>query len=183
MEDDLSALFHLFNYNPETGLLTWKPRKPDMFTSNHSKHANTWNSRYAGKAVGSPAGGGYLSTVVYGKRMMVHRIAWLLHNQKPIPEGHQIDHIDGNRLNNKASNLRLCTPSQNQYNVDRSSSNKLRGAFFHKRNRKWQSSIRVHLGSYDTEEEAAKAYESFAKYIHDNFYLPNGKRPTLTKTS
>ena len=68
MVEDVSALDDLFDYVAESGVLTWKPRSPAMFTSNHSKHANSWNARYSGKSVGTPTGGDYLSTVVYGKR-------------------------------------------------------------------------------------------------------------------
>jgi len=89
--------------------------------------------------------------------------------------GMQVDHIDGNSLNNKRENLRLATQAQNSSNsqgqkrqVDRGY---LKGAHYHKRNKYWSSSITVngvniHLGTFKSMEEAHEAYKTAAiKYF------------------
>lgn len=58
------------------------------------------------------------------KQYLSHRILWVLYNQKTIPEGYFIDHIDNNGRNNLQQNLRLATKSQNQHNCKINSRNK-----------------------------------------------------------
>jgi len=70
----------------------------------------------------------------------------------------QIDHIDRNSLNNNLSNLRIVSPQQNSYNK------KSKGYSYDKRINKYQVCISIdrkltHIGLFDTEEEAKKAYE------------------------
>lgn len=76
--------------------------------------------------------------------------------------GKVVDHKDGNPLNNRRSNLRLATHTENLRNSKKRRQG-LKGACFHKRNKRWVASIRVnkkaiHLGSFDTEQEAHEAY-------------------------
>lgn len=79
------------------------------------------------------------------------------------PEGYDIDHIDGNGLNNCRSNLRVTTRRQNLQNRHNKTSSKYVGVCFDKESGKWSSTIRisnkcVHLGRFKTEEDAFKAY-------------------------
>jgi hypothetical protein len=81
------------------------------------------------------------------------------------PKGLQIDHIDGDKLNNQRENLRIVTQSKNSLNTkvrEGKTSSKYVGVFFNKQNSKWTSSIgvdykQIYLGLFDTEEEAYKA--------------------------
>ncbi|EPU3949756.1 HNH endonuclease [Klebsiella michiganensis] len=71
----------------------------------------------AGQAVGfSLNRDGYLRVGLNYKRYLLHRIIWELHNG-PIPDGMEIDHIDGEKTNNRLSNLRLATHQQNLHNT------------------------------------------------------------------
>lgn len=106
---------------------------------------------------------------------MAHRAAWCHYTGQPIPDGQYIDHVNGDRGDNRAANLRLASPAQNQMNIE-TQIGSVRGAVFHKQTRKWQASIRIHLGSFDTAEEATSAYEAAAAKLHGEFYLPSGRR-------
>lgn len=96
------------------------------------------------------------------------------------PEGMEVDHIDGNPLNNRRSNLRLATRIQNQRNVGprKDSFTQSKGVFYTPRVKKgkcWHAEIRVarkaiHLGVYHTKEEADAAYEAKAREIHGEFF-------------
>lgn len=105
------------------------------------------------------------------KRQSMHR---LINNT---PEGFETDHIDGNKLNNQRSNLRMATPSQNQWNTNKRINNTsgFKGVSWHKGTKKWQAKInfkgkRKYLGLFDTPEAASQAYESKAKELFAEFY-------------
>ena len=77
----------------------------------------------------------------------------------------EVDHINGNTLDNRKSNLRICLHSENVRNRRRNNvhTNGYKGTTFHKSKYKWQAQIgyqgkRIHLGYFDTQEEAYAAY-------------------------
>lgn len=96
------------------------------------------------------------------------------------PEWLEVDHINHNRLDNRKGNLRVCTRSQNNMNRKRysGSSSIYKGVSFCRRSLKWAAYIALHgkqqtLGRFDTEEEAALAYnqkavELFGEFAHLN---------------
>ncbi|WP_310637604.1 HNH endonuclease signature motif containing protein [Delftia acidovorans] len=108
----MTVNFHDYlSYEPETGRLTWKVTRDGR-------------GCIAGSEVGSVKHDGrYRSFVLRYRRYYVHRVAWELVNG-PIPEGLCIDHIDGNGLNNRISNLRVVSLSLNQRNRKTPKSNK-----------------------------------------------------------
>lgn len=84
--------------------------------------------------------------------------------------GMTVDHIDGNGLNNRRSNLRLCTPMQNQQNsaARKGKTSIYKGVTRPKRARGWRAQIRVNrqlilLGTFAQEEDAARAYDDAAR--------------------
>jgi hypothetical protein len=90
------------------------------------------------------------------------------------------DHINGNGLDNRRSNLREATISQNGHNRrrDRDSSSGYKGVSWHARSGKWQVLIRANgpqkfLGYYVTAEEAARAYDAAARELHGEYAAVN----------
>lgn len=90
--------------------------------------------------------------------------------------GFQTDHIDGNPLNNRRNNLRECTQKQNTWNARKPNHNTsgFKGVTFHTPTKKWFARImtdghRVHLGTFDTIEEARDAYQKSVTNYHGEF--------------
>jgi hypothetical protein len=88
----------------------------------------------------------------------------------------QVDHIDGNKLNNQRSNLRVCTQQQNLQNrrkfdgANRQYTSKLKGVSFVKGTRRWRARIqRINIGTFDTQELAHEAYSNKAREIFGEF--------------
>lgn len=119
----------------------------------------------AGSLAGSKMSSGYwrigIDKIYYG----LHRAIWVYH-YGDIPNGLWIDHKDRNTLNNRIGNLRLCTPTQNEYNKPR------KGYRFEAG--KWRAKIKVngkqkHLGSFNSEDEAKEFYDLAAQMVHGNY--------------
>ena len=134
----------LLSYDPDTGVFTWKV-KP-------SKNISV--GTVAG-SVNKHNGYRYIQVPGYG-RFMAHRLAWMM-NHKADPINTEIDHIDRDRLNNSASNLRLVTRSQNCLNTAAN------GIWFDKATQRWCASIKsdfksIWLGRHDCPLMAHIAY-------------------------
>jgi hypothetical protein len=134
----------LLSYNPQTGLFYWNPRRGCQTS----------------KPVGCDNGYGYLRIIVDGKTYYAHRLAWFYMTGE-WPE-HEIDHINGDRADNRIANLRPATPTENQHNRNKPPRNNKSGAVgvsWHQRAGKWQAHFaRRYLGVFPTKEAAASAY-------------------------
>ena len=136
---DQKYLKECFSYNYKTGDLTWKTRPRSHFNSNYGY--NPWNRKHEGAVAGTITDQGYMSVTVCYKRLKAHRVVWCLVNGV-WPNG-EIDHIDGNTLNNKIENLRVVTHKENMKNQKVRVSNKsgLIGVHWSNDRCKWVSSI------------------------------------------
>ena len=99
-----------------------------------------------------------------------------------VTKGFEVDHIDGNGLNNSCSNLRICNRSQNAMNNRKqlNTTSIFKGVYWDKRYNKWIASIGInrkikHLGTFAIEEDAAKAYDKAALELFGEFARPNFK--------
>ncbi len=88
----------------------------------------------------------------------------------------EVDHINGNTLDNRRENIRLCSHAENNRNKGKQSNNKsgFKGVSFHQRNKKWTAWIainreHIYLGIFGTAEEAHKAYCLAAENHHGEF--------------
>lgn len=86
-----------------------------------------------------------------------------------IPDGMMVDHINGNTLDNRRSNLRLCTSGQNLMNSRKriNCSSKYKGVYWDCNSKKFKAQIQIdgkktHIGLFKSEEEAARAYNEYA---------------------
>ena len=121
---------------------------------------------------------GYAKRSVWSKEKMesiyMHRVIM------DTPKGMYTDHIDGNPLNNQKSNLRICTHSQNIQNSRMAKNNTtgFRGVALHKKSKKYWARIKIdresrYLGTFNSPEEAALAYNEVAKKYFGEFANTN----------
>ena len=156
----------LFHYNSETGEFVWKQRDASMFSNGKisaETKAKRFNTRYAGKSATVNHSNGYKNVSVMGYSFIrAHRVAWaIFHGAWPTDD---VDHINGDREDNRIANLRLATRSENLRNKRKFPKNKSGyvGVSFYKERGNWNAKIGVNgkyinLGYFSTKEEAAKA--------------------------
>jgi hypothetical protein len=151
------VLTHLLEYNPDTGLFINRV------------------DRAPGGAVGEPAGSvfgnGYLAISIQGRRYYAHRLAWFYaHRVWPL---HEVDHINGDRLDNRLCNLRDLPKAVNRQNIRAAQRDNALGllgvskkdgkfaAQIHAKGRRWL------VGMFDTPEEAHAAYREAKRRLHE----------------
>lgn len=153
----------LLNYDSETGIFTWAKSKG---TAKKGKEAG-WEA--------TPHGKSYRVIMINGKGYFSHRLAWLyIHGRFP---NNDVDHINGNGLDNRIINLRDVTESENLRNMKLSKLNKsgVIGVSWEKLVSKWRADIRIDgkkkfLGFFDDLEDAARVRKD-AEIQHG--YHPN----------
>ncbi|WP_395451154.1 HNH endonuclease signature motif containing protein [Aminobacter sp. UC22_36] len=172
-------LREMFAFDEEAGHLIWRERPSDHFAT--AAAGKIWNSRYAGTVAGVIGAKGYRRIKFAGKTWSAHRLIWIYINGQ-IPDGLQVDHINGNRSDNCLDNLRLVTNAENSRNqsMPRNNTSGVMGVVWHRRARKWQAQVKItgqtkYLGLFDTIEAASSACAKAE--IAFGFHPSHGKRP------
>jgi hypothetical protein len=148
------VLRQLLSYDPETGVLTWKSRPVDMFNGD-VRICGSWNTRYAGKpALHAVDKNGYRIGSLLSSPTKSHRIAWKMATGED-PKG-QIDHVNGDRTDNRIINLRDVSQNDNQRNSGVRSDNKtgVAGVWRHPSGRYRVFACGSYIGSANTLEDA-----------------------------
>ena len=170
----------LLNYNPDTGVFTWRERSHEWFKTD--RDWRRWNNRYAGKIAGTVHRNarGYPSLLirVLNKTHYASRLAFLWKG-KPMPE--QVDHDDGDSLNQAWENLLASTATKNQKNrsMSRTNTSGFTGVHWHKPNSKWLAKGSLngkqhHLGLFNDINEAAAVVATF--YAANGYTARHGKK-------
>lgn len=154
----------LISYDPETGVARWKPRSAKWFKEGRCSpevNAKWWNDKFSGKEISYISRQGYIKFSLLSKHLLLHRVIWLyMTGENP----NQVDHINRNKQDNRWCNLRNVDQFENMKNLPLSKSNTSNtcGVTWHKRDKVWQSYIKVnskniYLGSYKDKMDAIKA--------------------------
>jgi len=151
--ESFDYLSDAFSYDKDTGRLTWKIIFP---------------GRTAGNIV--PQNGyakSYVNLSIEKIGFKAHRVIWVLMTGSRPPRGMHIDHIDGDATNNRWDNLRLCEPKQNARNSRKPKNNTVGFKGVARSLNKFRAYIcvdrrQIHLGAFDTPEEAHAAYKAAA---------------------
>ena len=162
-------------YEPTSGRLYWKPI--NLHQCKSELYQRRWNSRLAGRRAGTNSNH-YRYVNLLGEHCLEHRVVWLINHRTWPPE--HIDHIDGDGFNNRLSNLRAVTRSENARNSKLRRSNKTGAAdvSWSKQKKKWHARIwtngkRKNLGFYSSLDGAKRA-RAAAETKYD--YHPNHGR-------
>ena len=168
MTTETAKIQSALSYDKESGLFAWRvdlTRASGIF-------------RRAGDKAGCLLASGYVSIGFEGKSLKAHRLAFVLVTGA-WPVG-VVDHIDGNKSNNRWGNLRDVARqvnAQNQLRAHRSNrTSGLIGASFHGKSGRWAASISInsksrHLGLFDTAQAAHEAYLTSKRAIHEGSTL------------
>lgn len=161
-ESSIKKMLDVIEYDPDTGLFRWKKRPS-------ARCAEGW---FSGGCLGKK---GYLGFRVFYERYYAHRLAWALHSGS-LSESVEIDHINGNKADNRIINLRVASPSQNQHNKNKYLNNKsgLKGICLDARSGKWRAKfncdgVRYELGLFEMIEEAKTALIAARSKAHGDF--------------
>jgi hypothetical protein len=163
----------LLDYNPLSGVFTWKTRT--VFT----KWDKVWNTRFAGKTAGGKSQLKHRKSpqwtiAIDNRKYLAHRLAWLHHYG--VWPTLDVDHRDTDSCNNRIANLREATGAQNQANGGSHSHSHcgIKGVSFHKLTGRWMARIAAngkqhYLGLFDSADAARAAYAAAAPIHHGEF--------------
>lgn len=148
LDISLEVVRELLEYIPDTGTLLQKKARPKV---------------KVGAIAGAVTPYGYRYIQINGRKYAAHRLVWLIETGA-MPVG-ELDHIDGNKLNNRITNLRIVTRKQNCENKGAQKNNQLglRGVSFNTRLKKYVAQIQhngvnLHLGVFVDPQDARAAY-------------------------
>lgn len=161
VEIPIEHLWEAFNVDFEKGLLFWKKQ-----VGARAK---------IGALVGTKDPSGYFRAHLNSQRFLIHRAIWAMKHGE-WPQG-IVDHINGDPSDNRIINLRLANKSQNNANSSKAQKNNklgVKGVSFDKKSKKYRADIRknykrIHLGWYQTIEEASAAYIAASQHYYGEY--------------
>lgn len=158
-EDVLSLL----DYDNGSGLFTWKTKQGNR----------RWNTSCAGKIAGRTDSKGYLQISVNNRQYLAHRLVWLvIYGEWPKKN---IDHVNGDKKDNRVENLREVTQAVNAQNLRAARSDNIAGRLgvsLYKRTGKFVARIMLNgksicIGVFDSSDAAHEAYIRAKRSIHE----------------
>ena len=159
---NISLISQVIRYDPKNGLFYWLVDR-----KGHAK---------AGDIAGAKHNRGYIRIGVNGESYLAHRLALLLSGMT-LMDRDQVDHINGDRSDNRLSNLRIATHSENCQNAKARKDNAtgLKGVGYDRRRGMWRARIKFDrsakwLGYFNSPEEAHAAYCAEAIKLHGPFH-------------
>jgi len=177
-----------FDCDYDVGILRWRDRPREQFADQRAY--NTWNARYAGEIAGTINLFGYVQIAITtdaGKHFYkAHVLIWAHRHGEWRPG--EVDHINGDRADNRICNLRVCTGSENGYNraLSRNNTSGHTGVWFDARLNKWCARIVKNYRTawerwFSTVEEAVEARREALTAIAGEFAPDNAnERPRYT---
>jgi len=163
---NIEDLEKYLQYTPSTGKFKWL------------NVGRRWKCRM-GEEAGYVNKRGYRIIGFKGKIYRAHRLAWYM-SKKVIPSDHEVDHINGNKDDNRLGNLRVVTKQENAMNrkLPKTSTSGILGVYWHKKQEKWHAGVKIkgkqrYLGSFSTKEEAGEARLKANRKL--NFHTNHGK--------
>lgn len=152
---DVALIRDALDYDPATGVFRWR----------NPAHA-AWKGLVAGRANSN----GYMRVTISRREFLCHRAAWM-HHYGTVPG--IVDHINGDRSDNRIANLRLADLAENNWNCakrhePRGFGKQPKGGRFYALIR--HRGKRLYLGTFDTEAEAAAAYQAAARNLRGEFH-------------
>ena len=145
-------------YDTQTGRLYWRKRDVTWFPS--EGHASRWNGKNAGKEAFTSNNGGYRDCAILRVGFLAHRVAWAIATGE-WPQ-HTIDHINGDKLDNRLANLRDVPHAVNCKNTPLRINSASGNLGVNQFRGKWRAYISIdgrpkHLGLFDSKEDAIVA--------------------------
>lgn len=176
MTVSVEMLHRLLICDPDAGRLFWRARTPDLFpigSHGQAHNAAKWNAKFSGAEAlaGIGASHGYKAGAIFNRQYLAHRVIFAM-TYGAWPVG--VDHINGDRRDNRICNLRLATQAQNAMNTPgRQSRSGLIGVK-PMRAGNWAAEIghagqRIHIGMFPTAEAAARARDAKALELRGEF--------------
>lgn len=163
-EEFREKAMQMLSYEPETGLFRWKERR--------NSHGGPV---MPGDIAGTP-NYGYVAIKTMGRLWRAHRLAWLFMTGSLPPKGMEIDHINGDRADNRWCNLRQVSKAQNMWNAKRPSANVsgVKGVSWVAERNQWLARItvngrKIHLGQFDDKQQAIAARLAGEAKYHGEF--------------